>query len=65
MEGEEATDNHRNVAGFKEGINRLPCSSDDFFITYKWIGTKLSSKRSTVLKSQCSSKKVNRSKKIR
>lgn len=46
MEGEEATDNHRNVAGFK-------------------VGTKLSSKRSTVLKSQCSSKKVNRSKKIR
>ncbi|MGL9768729.1 hypothetical protein IGJ19_002700 [Enterococcus sp. DIV1368b] len=32
MVGEEATENHRNVAGFKKEINRLPCRSEDFFI---------------------------------
>ena len=46
MEGEEAKQTTiEMLLVLKEGINRSLCSSDDFFITYKWIGIKLSQKK--------------------
>ena len=47
MGGEEATENHRNVAGFKKEINRLPCRSEDFFIPQEQIGTKIIKQKET------------------